>query len=242
MTTKLQKEILGHVYLVAGGREKVAAVSDFLKKAGIEMDLNPDVYVREYLSFGIDDARELRERACLRAITHRQTNTRAMAGARRVFIIVTPSMTSDAQNALLKTLEEPPAGAVFFFVVASPETLLSTLRSRSHILSLPTGAMPRPGLGIETVGLDVKKFLTAALAKRIDMVKQLYVREDDEERDVRGAVAFLSELERTLSAKVNDEKVREGIRAIYLAQKHLMDKGSLLKPLLEQLALLVPKA
>jgi DNA polymerase-3 subunit delta' len=39
-------------------------------------------------------------------------------------------LTDDAQNALLKNLEEPPAGSVFILVTSRPEMLLATIRSR----------------------------------------------------------------------------------------------------------------
>jgi DNA polymerase III subunit delta' len=39
-------------------------------------------------------------------------------------------LTDDAENALLKSLEEPPAGSVFILVSSRPETLLATIRSR----------------------------------------------------------------------------------------------------------------
>src|SRR5207247_1969225 len=35
-----------------------------------------------------------------------------------------------AQHALLKTLEEPPAGSIFILVTARPDALLPTVRSR----------------------------------------------------------------------------------------------------------------
>ncbi len=39
-------------------------------------------------------------------------------------------LTDDAEAALLKSLEEPPAGTVFILVSSRPETLLATIRSR----------------------------------------------------------------------------------------------------------------
>ncbi len=44
-------------------------------------------------------------------------------------------MTVQAQNALLKMLEEPPAGSVFFLIVDRAQNLLETIRSRCKILS-----------------------------------------------------------------------------------------------------------
>lgn len=42
----------------------------------------------------------------------------------------------NAQDALLKTLEEPPPQAVLILLAPAPETLLSTITSRSQIISL----------------------------------------------------------------------------------------------------------
>jgi DNA polymerase-3 subunit delta' len=45
-------------------------------------------------------------------------------------------MTEQAQNALLKSLEEPPATSHVFLVTASPQSLLPTIRSRCQLVSL----------------------------------------------------------------------------------------------------------
>jgi len=53
------------------------------------------------------------------------------ASDRRVVIINDAHrMTTEAANALLKTLEEPPAQALLLLITDSPETLLPTIRSR----------------------------------------------------------------------------------------------------------------
>ncbi|HEU4758784.1 MAG TPA: DNA polymerase III subunit delta' [Dehalococcoidia bacterium] len=51
-------------------------------------------------------------------------------------VIIDPAdaMTAEAQNAFLKTLEEPPAHVVFVLVTAHPERLLPTVRSRCRRL------------------------------------------------------------------------------------------------------------
>lgn len=51
-----------------------------------------------------------------------------------------------AANALLKTLEEPPAGTRFLLLTTSSEALLPTLRSRAQFIRLPQG--PDNGRGI----------------------------------------------------------------------------------------------
>jgi DNA polymerase-3 subunit delta' len=56
---------------------------------------------------------------------------RPFEGRRRVTIIEdADALVPAAQNALLKTLEEPPPSSVFILVTSRPDTLLPTVRSR----------------------------------------------------------------------------------------------------------------
>jgi DNA polymerase III subunit delta' len=56
---------------------------------------------------------------------------RPFEGRRRVVIVDdADAVTSDGQDALLKSLEEPPSSSVFILVTSRPETLLATVRSR----------------------------------------------------------------------------------------------------------------
>jgi DNA polymerase-3 subunit delta' len=51
------------------------------------------------------------------------------------------TLLDSAQNALLKTLEEPPSSSVFVLVTAQPDTLLPTVRSRCpHVRFAPVSA------------------------------------------------------------------------------------------------------
>jgi DNA polymerase-3 subunit delta' len=60
---------------------------------------------------------------------------RPFEGARRVFIVdPADEMTVEAQDALLKTLEEPPASALLMLVTAYPDTLMPTIQSRCRRL------------------------------------------------------------------------------------------------------------
>src|SRR5207244_12047266 len=56
---------------------------------------------------------------------------RPFEGRRRVVIFDdADALVPAAQNALLKTLEEPPPSSVFVLVTARPDSLLATVRSR----------------------------------------------------------------------------------------------------------------
>ena len=65
-------------------------------------------------------------------------NLRSHRGRLRVALVhPAEAMTESAANALLKGLEEPPAGAVFVLVSHRPSQLLPTIRSRCVALAVP---------------------------------------------------------------------------------------------------------
>ncbi|MFY1696566.1 DNA polymerase III subunit gamma and tau [Solwaraspora sp. WMMA2101] len=72
---------------------------------------------------GVDDARELRERAFF-----------APASSRfKIYVIDEAHMVSSAGfNALLKLVEEPPEYVKFIFATTEPEKVLGTIKSRTH--------------------------------------------------------------------------------------------------------------
>jgi len=72
---------------------------------------------------GVDDTRELRDRAFYAPATSRY----------RVFIVDEAHMVTTAGfNALLKIVEEPPAHLIFIFATTEPDKVLPTIRSRTH--------------------------------------------------------------------------------------------------------------
>lgn len=79
-------------------------------------------------SISVDQIREMQQRLV----------TRPTLGSRRA-IIIDPAddLEKPASNALLKSLEEPPAGTFFLLVTHRPGRLLATIRSRCRILRFP---------------------------------------------------------------------------------------------------------
>ena len=94
----------------------------------IERGVHPDVVTIEPGDSGsikIEPIREVIDRA----------GFRPFEGRRRVVIIdEADAMVPQAQNALLKTLEEPPSASVFLLVSSMPDVLLPTVRSRCPLL------------------------------------------------------------------------------------------------------------
>ncbi len=84
---------------------------------------------------GVDDARDLRERAFYAPVASRF----------KVYIIDEAHMVSrEGFNALLKLVEEPPEFLRFVFATTEPEKVLTTIRSRTH--HYPFRLMPRTEL------------------------------------------------------------------------------------------------
>ncbi len=72
---------------------------------------------------GVDDARDLRERAFYAPV----------AGRYKIYIIDEAHMvTQQGFNALLKLVEEPPAHLKFIFATTEPDKVIATIRSRTH--------------------------------------------------------------------------------------------------------------
>ena len=72
-----------------------------------------------------------------RAVPRFLSMTPAEGGWRVVVVDEARAMNAEAQNALLKTLEEPPPRAVLLLVTDAPDRLLPTVRSRCRRLELP---------------------------------------------------------------------------------------------------------
>ncbi len=93
----------------------------------VQAGSHPD-YIRVTTSrteIGVDDARELIEKLAMRPYE----------GARRSVLITSP-INKNAQNALLKRLEEPAEGTAFFITADQTAQLLPTVLSRMQIVHL----------------------------------------------------------------------------------------------------------
>lgn len=85
----------------------------------------------EKLSIGIDQIRQLRL-----AIAIKPTNRQPKV----VIIQNAETLTEEAQNALLKTLEEPPDNAYLILLTKNTDFLLPTVISRCQVIELPASS------------------------------------------------------------------------------------------------------
>lgn len=120
---------------------------------------HPDAHIlsTEGRSIGVDEIRALRERLALKPFE----------GGRHIAIIEqADKMTAAAQNALLKTLEEPAGDAVFFLITDFPGALLATITSRVRRVRFAPLTMEACARALEGRGIDPSRArLLAGLAQ-----------------------------------------------------------------------------
>jgi len=107
-----------------------------LSRAGTHPDVRWVRPLEDKKSIGVDQVREVCEQLAM---------TSMRRGHRIAIIVPADSMTTNAQNALLKTLEEPGPRTLLVLVTARPSSLLPTLRSRCQRIEI---ARPDPEIAL----------------------------------------------------------------------------------------------
>ena len=101
-------------------------------------------------------------------------------GRRKVFIIEeSDRMNEPAQNAILKTLEEPQPDTVFVLLTANEEELLPTIHSRCRVVRLDPVSESRIVQLLEEDGADPDRALLAARLADGDFERAVQLSEDD---------------------------------------------------------------
>ena len=124
---------LSHAQLISGddGIGK-SILAEILGKLILNGDLNREYvdiinYKPSKASFGVDDVRNIID----------EVNKKPFEGDKKVIIIHEGNkLTIQAQNALLKTIEEPPMEVYIIILCESLELILATIKSRCEIYKL----------------------------------------------------------------------------------------------------------
>lgn len=144
-------------------------------------------------------------------------------GSRRVAIVhPAESMNAHAANALLKGLEEPPAGAMFVLVTHHPARLLPTIRSRCVVIPVPQPEEPVALAWLEaTIAARGQARRWLAFAGGSPRLAQTYA---DEERGARVA-PLLEAIASGTAAELPEATDRESLESLAeVLQKHAIDQ------------------
>lgn len=222
--------VLGNspVYLLGGNRELLLqSVCTVLERSGIVIRGNPDVVIQHFPAFGIKDALQLNHYASLTSIS----------GERRVFVVSAGMYTDEAQNALLKSLEEPLPGTTFVLLADQLESFLPTVRSRG------VKVVERKALLEETKTLG-KTFLSLSISERFAFIAPILALREKDDLNEKGkardqAIALLDSLVLVLANESGTERVMP-LRHLLQLRKAIAGRSPILKHLLEYLSLTLP--
>ena len=187
------QQALPHAVLIHGnaGTGKEAIAEELVAYvAGNISKNNPNILriIPDGGSIGIDQVRSIRN--------YLKRKTPGKNAVRRViFISNSHLLTTEAQNALLKTLEEPPKDAIVILTADDPTKLKQTIRSRSQQLIVLPVALE-----------DVQEFYNHQGFKQSDIVSAYYM------SDGRAGL---------IDAVLNDSEKHELVRAISSAKQLL---------------------
>src|ERR1700733_5678124 len=177
---------------------------------------------------GVDDARDLRERAFYAPV----------AGRFKIYIIDEAHMvTQQGFNALLKLVEEPPPHLKFIFATTEPEKVIATIRSRTHhypFRLMPPSVMRE--LTEEILNAEGVKFDPAVLPlvvragagsarDTLSILDQLLAGSDDSGIRYDRAVALLGYTDATLLDEIVDAFAAGDGAAVFRAVNRVMEGG-----------------
>ncbi|MHB8710546.1 MAG: hypothetical protein ACYC6X_03295 [Minisyncoccota bacterium] len=219
-----------HAFVIeAEAEEGIAAAQAWAaRELGMQAKGSADVVVLQYGLFSVEDARRVSELAA----------GAPFAGEHKVLIIAASRAYHEAQNALLKLFEEPPAGTYLFLILPSLGGLLPTLRSRIQILNY--------GFTKPILSKVAEEFIKASKEKRSALIKKLASGTDEEERREHRdeAIAIVNGVEAIAYQYRSQASILEHVallRDIAILRAHLYDRSAPLRMILEHLSLVTPK-
>jgi len=231
---RLDASTLHHAYGLVGDHTVVAPklLDALARDLALPMG-NSDLLLLDYESLTIDEARNIKQYASTRP-----------NGERRAIIISARGMTREAQNALLKSFEDPGEGVHFFLMIPSAHILLPTLRSRlSFIDTDGLGAISSED-AVKTDVTSAAQFIAMSYKDRLEWIKELADDIKDGKRPKQQAIDMLKGLQREASKRF---PIATGNAAYVAVQDELLmalsyanDTSASLKMLLEHGALLIP--
>ncbi len=177
---------------------------------------------------GVDDARDLRERAFYAPVS----------GRFKIYIVDEAHMvTREGFNALLKLVEEPPPHLKFVFATTEPEKVIATIRSRTHhypFRLMPPAVLRRlleeilasEGVKYEPAVLQVVVRAGAGSARdALSILDQLLAGSDESGLTYERAVSLLGYTDESLLDDVADAFATGDGAAVFGAVNRVIEGG-----------------
>ncbi|MEX2014146.1 MAG: hypothetical protein WD896_02205 [Parcubacteria group bacterium] len=200
-----------HANLLIGASEEAEVYLRALcDNSGIKIANNPDFFIFQTEIFGIDEARQLSTMAARKAL-----------GGAKIFLLIPARLTLEAQNALLKTFEDPFPNTYFFLGVREEGLVIPTLRSRMQTFRLRANVTPRSE--------EAEGFLTLSIKERLLFAKSFAEGEKD-------LTIFLDDLLLSLRKQNGKERL---VESVYNVRRLVHDSAVAPRLVIEHLSLVL---
>ncbi len=188
----------------------------------VDRDTYSYIVEKEFDTFKIDDARTVKD------LQNEKTDKDSL------FVLRFFTITNEAQNALLKVLEEPRANTYFVLIFPNRKNLLVTLQSRLHIIS------PQETVSENEKFVSVEEYLNMNLFERFEYNKKYT---DKKSKDIevfakQDIMQFLNQCENYLHNQ-KTSKDSNVLQEIFQLRDYINSKGASMKMILDQLAMLI---
>ncbi len=221
---------LFHSYVVEGNPEDVVyLIRLYLEERGDIVKNSRDVSLNLYDSFGVEDGHNLREWYVNKSVD----------GIKKICIIGAKFINKEAEQALLKMIEEPTLNTHFFIVVPDSSLLIGTIMSRVHLVK---------NLNKDNNFEDkiANEFMIANVRDRIEKVGQI-IRDFKDNENSGGlryyAISLINGVERIIYEKwkkdLNNEDTKFSLEELGNCRGFLSLPGASVKMILEHIALII---
>ncbi len=228
--SQLFPENLYHSYIIEGNPENIVYIlRDYLENRGEINKNSVDLLLNLYDSFTVSDSKEIKE----------WHNNKPTEGNKKICIIGTKFINKDAEQTLLKIIEEPNPYTHFFIVVPDSSLLLSTILSRVQLID-----NLKIGNGIDDN--EAEDFFKANLSIRIEKVAQIIKKFKDNENSGglrHEAIMLINGIEKIVYLKwkkdLDNKDLKFILEELKKSREYLSIPGASVKMILEHIALMI---
>lgn len=210
----------GHhaVAIVGDPLELLPAVEDCLNSLNIGL---ADRWCEVFDNLHIDTSREIKN----------WQTTKPMAGETKYGVFGIGTANNEAQNTLLKVLEEPTVGVRFVLLINSTGILLPTVLSRLEVFNF------EPKIHESE---KAKEFLSAEPVNRLALLEEMFDYKKDEQVRLK-VIKFLSECERVVQSQISAGGTPPaGFSVLSRALRQLSDRSAVPRLIMDHVATTLP--
>lgn len=195
-----------HAYIITGGTsgKRTETIQTLIEERAVS-PYDVTNIIPEPTSIGVKLVRNVTSRLSIRPIA---------SSCHAVIIRDAQTMTPEAQNAFLKTLEEPPGEAIIFLETSMPDTLLPTILSRCQTIRIPATISDRAR---PCQSDELEQLLKSPVGQRVKMI-------DAHARTREDALSFVDQAIPVLREKlVTRQTHAKLLRSFITARTQIMD-------------------